>query len=102
MPEIVKGFPYRPGGRMGIFLPICGMLPQQQAEQFNSAEVKANDGLLEYPVAMNAGDASHSTLRLSTGLARAAFNDLNSTVARAISNIPPPAAGNIHHAMGVR
>ena len=43
------------GGVMLIDMKL--MLPQQQAEQFNNAEVKANDGLLEYPVAMNVGDA---------------------------------------------
>ncbi len=42
------------GGVMQMDMKL--MLPQQQAEQFNSAEVKANDGLLEYPATMNVGD----------------------------------------------
>lgn len=43
------------GGMMQLDMKL--MLPQQQAEQFSSADVKANDGLLEYPAAMNVGDA---------------------------------------------
>jgi hypothetical protein len=43
------------GGVMLIDMKL--MLPQQQAGQFSNAEVKANDGLLEYPVTMIVGDA---------------------------------------------
>jgi hypothetical protein len=40
-----------------ILIDMRLMLPQQQTEQFSNAEVKANDGLLEYPATMNVGDA---------------------------------------------